>query len=143
VSSDAKKKSGRKATHAGGVVYRRRDGRTEYLVIQASDRADTWVLPKGRREKGESLVETAVREIAEESGVLARSLGEVVRSTYRRRLKRITVDYFLMEYAGETEPEEDRIVLWCRLKEARRRLTHRSSRDVLDWADARRRARDS
>jgi ADP-ribose pyrophosphatase YjhB (NUDIX family) len=62
---------------AGGVVVR------DDHVIVVNQKGDSWSLPKGHVEKGESNLEAAKREIYEESGVkdlhLLRKLG-----SYRR-----------------------------------------------------------
>jgi dsRNA-specific ribonuclease len=60
---------------AGGVVFRRTPtGRVEILMIQ--DRLGRWTIPKGHVEEGESLEQTAVREVAEETGLTHLRLGE-------------------------------------------------------------------
>ncbi|MFC6827091.1 NUDIX hydrolase [Halopelagius fulvigenes] len=51
-------------TFAAGGLLRRADGR---LCLVHRPRYDDWVLPKGRVEPGESLVEAAVREVCEET----------------------------------------------------------------------------
>ncbi len=48
---------------AGGLVRNRRG---DYLIIR---RNGLWDLPKGHREKGESISTTALREVAEETGI--------------------------------------------------------------------------
>ena len=63
------KKSAHPVEAAGGVVTRRQaDGTPEYLVVHRP-RYDDWSLPKGKVEAGESLEETARRELEEETGV--------------------------------------------------------------------------
>lgn len=53
---------------AGAVCWRRIDGKIHLLVIHRTKYADV-TLPKGKVEPGESLPQTAVREILEESGL--------------------------------------------------------------------------
>ena len=60
---------------AGGVVYRKVGGNYEFLVSKHSG-YHKWVLPKGHIEPGETAVETAVREVHEETGVTAHVVGE-------------------------------------------------------------------
>jgi len=60
---------------AGGVVYRRVGDSCVFLIGKHSG-YHKWVLPKGLVEKGESYTETAVREVEEEVGVVARVVGE-------------------------------------------------------------------
>lgn len=92
---------------AGGVVYRRfDDGRVEILMIQ--DRLGRWTIPKGHVEAGESLEQTAVREVAEETGLSQLNLGEKLDKLhffYRREGKLIfmTTHVFLMEALGDTD----------------------------------------
>jgi 8-oxo-dGTP pyrophosphatase MutT (NUDIX family) len=64
-------------THAGGVVYRKVEGETRYLVIQARRNKDEWVLPKGHIEPGEDPRAAAVREVQEETGHWAR-IGRLI-----------------------------------------------------------------
>lgn len=63
---------------AGGVVYRNRGGRIEVFFIK--DSFGRWSFPKGKMQLGETLAETAVREIREEIGLeglrLVASLGK-------------------------------------------------------------------
>ena len=60
--------SGR-VTHAGGVVWRRVDGRNEYLLARALRPSNAWVFPKGHLEDGETSEQAAVRETREETGI--------------------------------------------------------------------------
>lgn len=53
----------------GAVLYRKNDSVFEYLIIK--DRNGNYSFPKGHREKGESEIQCAVREIYEEVGIKA------------------------------------------------------------------------
>jgi 8-oxo-dGTP pyrophosphatase MutT (NUDIX family) len=92
---------------AGGVVFRRveNDG-IEILMIQ--DRMGRWTIPKGHVEEGESLEQTALREVAEETGLTQFRLGEKLDKLhffYRKEGKLIfmTTFVFLMEALGDTD----------------------------------------
>ncbi|TPW72834.1 NUDIX domain-containing protein [Schumannella sp. 10F1B-5-1] len=54
---------------AGAVVWREKDGEPRVLVVHRTQHKDV-SLPKGKLDPGETLPETAVREIAEETGLL-------------------------------------------------------------------------
>lgn len=56
---------------AGGVVIDVHEGRARIAVIARRNRAGRieWCLPKGHIEPGETLVQTAAREVAEETGI--------------------------------------------------------------------------
>lgn len=58
---------------AGAVCWRVVEGKVQILLVHRGDRADV-SLPKGKLDPGETLPQTAVREILEETG-LAISLG--------------------------------------------------------------------
>ena len=60
----------RRELSAGGLIWRRRLGRggVEIVLVRPAGKT-TWVLPKGHVEKGESLLDAALREAAEESGL--------------------------------------------------------------------------
>ncbi|HTM68316.1 MAG TPA: NUDIX domain-containing protein [Candidatus Binatia bacterium] len=64
---------------AGGVIIHERTGK----VLVVSQNGDSWSLPKGHVERGESDLETAEREIEEESGItrltFVRELGSYER----------------------------------------------------------------
>ena len=90
-------------TSAGGVVIN--TDRTKVALIGRLDRRGRllWSLPKGHIEEGETPEQTAVREVAEETGIL----GEIIRPlgtidywfvAERRRIHK-TVHHFLMERA--------------------------------------------
>jgi len=95
-------------------------------------------LPKGRPDPGESLEETALREVAEETGLAARivaPLGSVayVYADARGEVDK-TVHFFLMELAstevGPIDGELERVA-WVALDDAERRLTFETERRVM------------
>lgn len=60
----------------GGVVF------NEAGKILAIHRGGYWDLPKGKMEKGETIEDTAVREVQEETGIQNIKLGEFITDTY-------------------------------------------------------------
>lgn len=78
---------------AGGVVWRLVEGKLMVLVIHRTAYADV-TLPKGKVDPGETLAETAAREIFEETGI-AVSLGIPVGvSRYRMPNKRQKIVHY-------------------------------------------------
>ncbi|MBM2827343.1 MAG: hydrolase, partial [Dehalococcoidia bacterium] len=61
---------------AGGVVCREVDGKIEMLLCGRTDNG-LWSLPKGTPDAGETLRDTAMREVQEETGVQVRILGKI------------------------------------------------------------------
>lgn len=64
------------AVSAGGVVYRRLAERLEVVLVGRSG-SGLWALPKGTVEPGETLQETARREVEEETGLRVQIAGEL------------------------------------------------------------------
>lgn len=127
----------RKIRAAGAVVLRERRGRQEVLVIHRQA-YDDWTLPKGKAMPDELRPATAVREIREETGVIAQ-LGirlEPIRYTVGKGSLK-TVDYWratpVAEFFHMPDREVDR-VRWVDLDEARDLLTYKDEIGVLDEA---------
>ncbi len=127
---------------AGGVVVRRLRGRWRLAAIRPAGKPEgTWALPKGLIGPGERAPETAVREVAEETGVdatLVEKLGDV-RYVYTWRGVRIfkVVTFFLLRYRrgrlGDLPPETAHEVAetaWLPLDEAERLLAYKGEREM-------------
>jgi len=129
---------------AGGVVCRDvvvadEQGETRpgvEIILVHRPRYDDWSFPKGKLDKGESFEDAAVREVAEETGLVC-TLGRELPSTEyvdaKGRLK--LVRYWAMRVVG-VEPwapgdEVDRR-LWATLDDAGAMLTYAHDRALLD-----------
>ena len=86
---------------AGGIIVTKSNGR--WFVLVMKDMNNNWTFPKGKTEKGESLEETALREIQEEVGVTSLSkIADLTPSHYwyfRNGSIKKTVHYFLFQSA--------------------------------------------
>jgi 8-oxo-dGTP pyrophosphatase MutT (NUDIX family) len=128
-------------SRAGGVVYRRKRNAAEYLVVEAKETPGEWVLPKGHIEPEEAMTQTAVREVAEETGCWARIDGALGVISFESRGEEVAVQFYLMEGLGRDRPEEQRRILWLPLSAAIERVAHEESRRLLSLADERLRSR--
>lgn len=124
-------------THAGGVVFKGKGIEKRYLLVQASDEPDTWVLPKGHIESGEPAREAAVREVREETGVWARVTGEVKEVVaYVAKGEPVRVQFYVMEALKEEKPRDRRGHDWLPLDRAVERAKHAESKMLLRRAEA-------
>jgi 8-oxo-dGTP pyrophosphatase MutT (NUDIX family) len=131
---------------AGGVLVRRLSGRWMVAAIRPGGKPKgLWALPKGRIDPGERGEETALREVAEETGACGRSLGKLgdVRYTFTWEGERIfkVVSFFLVRYEGgrlgDLPPEfrhEVAEVRWLPLEDAPRLLAYGGERQMAQKA---------
>ena len=140
----------RREVSAGGLIWRRlADGSLRVVLVRPAGR-NTWVMPKGHLEAGETVAQAATREAREESGLTVGTiepLGEIsyVYSSRERNSSALTrifkrVHFFLMEHAGgdpsahDSEIDE---VAWLTFDEALARATHPSEQALIAKARAR------
>lgn len=135
--------AGNGPSHGGGVVYRRRAGQIEFLLVQATNSKDDWVLPKGHVEPDERMRETAVREVREETGVWARVEAKLERIPLEVNGNVISVQFYLMEALAQGKPGEGRDSVWLSLANAHDRATHRETKDLLMAAEQKRKQFDT
>jgi len=128
---------------AGGVLVRRLRGRWMMAAIRPRrhDGGAVWALPKGHIDEGERGEETALREVAEETGAHGRSLGKLgdVRYVYTWEGERVfkVVSFFLVRYEGgrlgdvpQAFRHEVAEVRWLPLEDAPRLLSYGGERDM-------------
>ncbi len=128
----------RERTSAGGVVVRTGGG-VEVCLIRPAGRS-VWGLPKGGMEAGETFAQTALREIAEETGldgVVEQKLGDIDYSFFSReqggRIHK-TVHYFLVRATGGDTSKHDHEVSearWVPLRQALRLMTYPNEREMV------------
>jgi len=131
------------AVSAGGVVYRRAPSGWE-VVICGRDSDGVWGLPKGTPSPGESLEQTAVREVTEETGLEVRIVDKigVVEYWFARDGVRYHkwVHHYLLEAAGGDtaahDHEYDRVE-WRPLGAALKTLSFKNEVDIVLKARAR------
>ena len=122
---------------AGALLWRPgRDGPEVALVHR--QRYDDWSLPKGKALPGEHVLLTAVREVAEETGVRV-TLGRRLPSTHYQQHgnQPKTVDYWAAKAADGPQPgfvpnDEVDEVDWLAMPAARERLSYPHDHRVLD-----------
>jgi 8-oxo-dGTP pyrophosphatase MutT (NUDIX family) len=128
------------ATSAGGIVVsadRERPSLVAGMRRRARD-AVTWTLPKGTPDPGESVEETAIREVGEETGLAVRIIEPLpsIEYTFVQDGVRIhkTVHYFLMEPTGGDLAHHDaefERVRWVPFDEAGGLLSFATERELV------------
>jgi 8-oxo-dGTP pyrophosphatase MutT (NUDIX family) len=132
----------RREFSAGGVLVRRLRDRWHLAAIRPAGKPEgTWALPKGLIDPNEGAAETAVREVAEETGAegrLEEKLGDV-RYVYTWAGERVfkVVSFYLLRYTGgrlgALPPEHAHEVAearWLPLEEAPKLLAYKGERDM-------------
>ena len=126
---------------AGAVLYTVVDGERRYVLVR--EKNGSYGMPKGHVEPGETLAQTTVREIREETGIMATLHAQepVMVDEYPIAggdLKRVS--WFIASYEDQT-PVADRTqvlgVLVQPVEKALRTLTYGSTREILRKVDAR------
>jgi 8-oxo-dGTP pyrophosphatase MutT (NUDIX family) len=120
----------RPLTHAGAVVFRRRNDQVLYLVVSSSDGLN-WVLPKGHIDPGETPEIAALRELEEEAGIIGEIVVPLSTRDFVKNGKEAAVKFFLVRETGATESIEERKLRWEEEAAALRLLTFAEAREAL------------
>jgi len=146
-------------SHAGGVVFQiNQAGAAEYLVIHPNApqtaeekknkaprrvKRHERVFPKGHIERGESHADAALREVREEAGVIGRMvcpLGLVSYQLGDEKDEELRVKFYLMEFVTKRDlerAEAERDPKFMEYAEAKEKLTHDESKEMLERAESR------
>ncbi|MDG2497837.1 MAG: NUDIX hydrolase [Aquiluna sp.] len=102
-----------KEVSAGGLVISSSNP-SQVALISHRNRGGgrDWVIPKGHVEGSESLEQTAIREVAEETGIkcqIVSKLGEINYSftVGKKRIKKTVHHFLLQQVGGELSAEND------------------------------------
>ncbi len=122
------------------------EGPVENLTAALIGRTDRrgrllWSLPKGHIEQGETAEQTAMREIAEETGIHGRVLASLGSIDYwfvteGRRVHK-TVHHYLLQFVGGELSDDDvevTEVAWVPLSELESRLAYADERRLAEVA---------
>jgi NTP pyrophosphohydrolases including oxidative damage repair enzymes len=123
---------------SGAVVYRIVDQKIEYLLLQSMNEGNFWGFPKGHVEAGEDLLQTAHREIREETQ-LDLTINDQFHVTTEYDLpngnhKKMTLYTAKLERATDLTLQaiEIKNAGWFDYETARNRLTYDNLKQLLD-----------
>lgn len=133
-------------TSAGGLVIDAVDGVAYCAVIARRNRGGRleWCLPKGHLEAGETAEQAAVREVAEETGIISQVVQHLATidfwfAGHDRRVHKVVHHYLLMALGGELTIENDpdheaEDVAWVDIDSLPSRLAYPNERRIVTMA---------
>ena len=124
----------------GAIVYRRFHGNTEILLIRHI-KSGYWSFPKGHVENGETEVETATREIKEETNIdvlIDSGFRETVSFSPRRDTSKTVVYLVAKALNNDTKPQLEEIseIRWVEIGQAASHLTYDNDKLIVNKAKA-------
>ncbi len=110
----------------------------EILVVRPSIVfGDHWTLPKGHIDPGESPLEAALREVAEESGAVVDNPEHVGHVGYFAKGEDVVCAYYRMAFVRFGEALEDRERAWLSLDALANKMRYPETLDLvrraLEW----------
>jgi 8-oxo-dGTP pyrophosphatase MutT (NUDIX family) len=129
---------------AGGVIYRLVDDLTMVCLIRTPPQGQ-WRLPKGLVEEKESLEDTAVREVQEETGLEGSSEGLIGTTEYwfwlqentgRTRYHKLVYFYLIKYTGGHTDNHDHEVeeARWFPWDKAMQQLSFASEKKIVENA---------
>ena len=119
----------------GAIVYRRSHGNIEILLIRHIN-SGHWSFPKGHVEPGETEVETAIREIREETSIdviIDPTFRETVSYSPKRDTQKVVVYFIGKAKNFDYVPQEEEIseVRWVDIGHASHMLTYENDKNIV------------
>jgi bis(5'-nucleosidyl)-tetraphosphatase len=124
-----------KTRACGAVIYRKDQGRILFLLLKHSN-GNHWSLAKGHTEGTETEVQTALREIDEETGLkvkLKPGFREAIRYNPSADVEK-TVVFFLAKAKGKKVRLQKSEILnaaWLELEDALKLMSHKDTAEVV------------
>ena len=122
----------------GALVFRRFHGNTELLLIKHAN-GGHWSFPKGHVESGETEVETALREITEETGIdviIDPSFREVISYSPKKDTQKDVIYFIARAQNYDYTPQEEEIaqIKWVEINRAHTILTYDNDKQLVNKA---------
>jgi len=132
---------------AGAVIFRKESDKPFFLLLHYPSSAkapkDYWDFPKGHIEKGENEIETARREVEEETGLKDIEFIEGFKETikYFFKFEGKNILKFVTFYLAETKTKNVRVSFehlgyeWLPYEKALKKLTYKNAKEILKKAN--------
>jgi 8-oxo-dGTP pyrophosphatase MutT (NUDIX family) len=129
----------RVSEHSWGIIPLRKNEEGRWQVFLVQHRAGHWSMPKGHPEVGETPLETAKRELFEETGLRVEEIltngpfEEHYMFRHAGRLIDKTVSYFLARVSGRESIDFDELssAKWVDLDEAEQAFTFKEGKKII------------
>jgi len=132
-----------KQVSAGIVLYHKADHEIQYLILQYI--AGHWDFPKGKLEPGETKIQAAIRELAEETNLRQVHIKEGFEDSliynfkdFKGNMIEKTVYFFVGEIVVMNRvilSREHRDYMWLPFEQAVQKLTYQNAKDILMHAN--------
>ena len=123
----------------GALIFRHENGKDEVLIIKQVQ--GHWCFPKGHVEKGESEIETAKREIREETGLKVKILDGFRKTLIyspKEGVNKEVVYFAAVVKGGHLKIQEEELseIHWVTFDEARSLVTYDNDAQMFEKAAA-------
>jgi len=129
---------------AGGVAFQIVSGKVLIVLISVGNPA-RWQLPKGRVDEGETIEQTAIREVREEAGIETELIELIEKIDYwfyatqrsqRARIHKFVYFFLLRFLSGDPEDHDQEVneARWFAIKEAENLLAYESEKKIVRLA---------
>lgn len=129
---------------AGGVAFRKQDGRIDVALISVGEE-NRWQLPKGLVDKGESTEDAALREVREEAGIETEIMTRIDKVEYwyfwkengqRIRYHKFVYFYLLRYKAGDVRDHDHEVndARWVDIDDAIEMLAFDNEKKIMEKA---------
>ncbi len=120
----------------GAIVFRKYHGNTELLLIKHAN-GGHWSFPKGHVENGETEIQTAMREVKEETGIdiiVDFSFREIVTYSPKKDTQKDVVYFLAMakNYNYTPQPEEISQIKWVEISRVHSILSYDNDRQLVN-----------
>ncbi|MBQ5313286.1 MAG: NUDIX domain-containing protein [Oscillospiraceae bacterium] len=128
----------KKEKSCGAIVFYLKDNKEQLLLIKHSN-SGHWSFPKGHVEAGETEVETAIREVFEETGVKADidiRFREVVTYSPKKDVIKDVIYFFATTECDKTQKQESEVseVMWVDIGDALKCVSYRNDKELVTKA---------
>jgi 8-oxo-dGTP diphosphatase len=121
---------------AGGLLWKCESGERMLALVYRDRYGGGWTIPKGKRQLGESWIETAVREVKEETGCKELDLGVFagcISYNAGNNVKVVLLWNMEMKAMGELiDVDEIKQVKWFTLTAAKKILKYTNEKNFLN-----------